>query len=76
MHFVAMQSVNWRNNQHIFIQPKVLVVNDLMRNCTIYAILSFANFKTLKNTAYLIDASVRFIVLRQLISTQYKPQYI
>ena len=57
MHLVAMQSVNWRNKQHIFIHHKVLVLNDFMRNCTIYAILSFANFKILKNMTYLIDES-------------------
>ena len=55
LYVVAVQYVKWRDRQHKFIQPKVLVLDEVMRDWDNYDVLSFGSVKVLTNEMHLID---------------------
>ena len=53
---VAVQYIRWRNAAHRFIQPKVLVLDEVMADWDNYDVFSFGSNKSLSDTVYLIDS--------------------
>ena len=52
---VAVQYIKWRDRTHKFIQPKVLVLDEIMRDWDNYDVLSFGNSRAITADMTLID---------------------
>ena len=57
IYVVAVQFTKWRDKHHKFIQPKVLVLDEIIRDCDNYDVYSFGSIKTLTDSMHLIDES-------------------
>ena len=57
IYVVAVQYTKWRDKHHKFIQPKVLVLDEIMRDWDNYDVYSFGSIKTLTDPMRLIDES-------------------
>jgi len=55
LYVVTVQYLKWRNQQHKFIQPKVLVLDEIMRDWDNYDVVSFGSVKVLSEDMILID---------------------
>jgi hypothetical protein len=55
IYVVAVQYIRWRNNQHKYIQPKVLVLDEIMTDWDNYDAFSFGSNRILSDSMYLID---------------------
>ena len=52
---VAVQYIRWRNATHKFIQPKVLVLDEVMTDWDNYDVFSFGTNRVLSDTMHLVD---------------------
>ena len=57
IYVVAVQYIKWRNSSHKFIQPKVLVLDEIMRDWDNYDVVTYGSCKELSDDMYLIDAN-------------------
>ena len=55
VYVVAVQYIRWRNAAHKFIQPKVLVLDEIMADWDNYDVFSFGSNRILLDTMHLID---------------------
>ena len=55
IYVVAVQYTKWRNSSHKFIQPKVLVLDEVMRDWDNYDVITFGSCKVLSDDMLLID---------------------
>ena len=60
IYVVAVQYIKWRNSSHKFIQPKVLVLDEVMRDWDNYDVVTYGSCKELSDDMYVIDA--QFVV--------------
>ena len=57
VYVVTVQYIKWRDRHHRFIQPKVLVLDEVMRDWDNYDVISYGSKKTLTDDMYVIDES-------------------
>ena len=57
IHVVAVQYIKWRDRHHKFIQPKVLVLDEVMRDWDNYDVISYGSTKVLTENMVVIDES-------------------
>ena len=55
IYVVVVQYIKWRDRHHKFIQPKVLVLDEVMRDWDNYDVVSFGSSKNLTDDMYVID---------------------
>ena len=55
IYVVVVQYIKWRDRHHKFIQPKVLVLDEVMRDWDNYDVVSFGSAKTPTDDMYVID---------------------
>ena len=55
IYVVAVQYIKWRNDSHKYIQPKVLVLDEVMRDWDNYDVVTFGSCKIFSEDMYLID---------------------
>jgi len=55
LYVVSVQYTRWRNHTHKFIQPKVLVLDEIMADWDNYDVFSFGSNRILSDDMHLID---------------------
>ena len=75
IYVVAVQYIRWRNASHKFIQPKVLVLDEVMADWDNYDVFSFGTNRILLETMHLIDET--FVVQHpEIINPKHKDRLL